>query len=267
MKHLTTLVGLISLVAAGDACAVDERYAPYVAAPALAGAIEVAARPANARLMLLWREGFGARHPAVRIESLDAPPSDTVTARAAVEALAVFVHKDNPLVCLPLEDLAVLFAGGATWGSAGLDGDWAARPVVVLDRPAGSERDFFVEAGLKGGAVAPDAKVVARASILLREIGTAPGAVSFAPAGYRSDAVRALRLSDGGDCMAPSEANAHRGFWPLARIVGIEARGAAARNMIDYVLSRDGQRDAVIAGYFALPYVLAAEDRKALGLD
>ncbi len=79
--------------------------------------------------------------------------------------------------------------------------------------------------------------------------------------------MRALRLSDGGECVGPSEASAHRAVWPLARIVGVEASGPAARNFISYVLSREGQRDAVIAGYFALPYVFAAEDRKALGLD
>ncbi|MDO8837403.1 MAG: hypothetical protein Q7V31_00635 [Parvibaculum sp.] len=267
MKHLATFVGLLSLVAAGDACAVDERYAPYVAPPALGGVVEVAVEPANERLMLLWREGFAARHPAVRIEPLDAATSDALTARAAVEALAVFVHKDNPLVCLPLENLGPLFAGNAAWGAAGLDGDWASRPVILFDRPPGGERSFFVAAALKGGAIAPDAKRVARASVLLREIGRTPGAISFAPVGYRSDAVRVLRLSDGGDCVGLSEANAHRGHWPLARILRIVARGPAARNMIDYVLSQDGQRDVAIAGYFALPHVFASEDRKALGLD
>ncbi len=267
MKHLATFVGLLSLVAAGDACAVDERYAPYVAPPALGGVVEVAVEPANERLLLLWREGFAAHHPAVRIEPLDAATSDALTARAAVEALAVFVHKDNPLVCLPLENLGPLFAGNAAWGAAGLDGDWASRPVILFDRPPGGERSFFVAAALKGGTIGPDAKRVARASVLLREIGRTPGAISFAPAGYRGDAVRALRLSDGGDCVGPSEANAHRGHWPLARILRIVARGPAARNMIDYVLSQDGQRDVAIAGYFALPHVFASEDRKALGLD
>lgn len=267
MKRIAGLLGILSLALASQARAVDERYPPYEPAPGLAGAVEAAADPANARLMLLWREGFAARHPAVRIAPLDAPASDVLTARAAVEALAVFVHRDNPLSCLPLDGLATLFASGATWRDAGLEDDWRARPVVVFDRPAGSERDFFVDAALKGGAIASDAKIVARASALMREIGAAPGGIGYAPAGYRSDAVRALRLSDGGECVGPSEANAHRAAWPLARIVRIVARGPAARNMIGYVLSQEGQRDAVIAGYFALPYVFAAEDRTTLGLD
>ena len=265
MKRLAAAFGMFAL--ASPAQAVDERYRAYEAVPALSGAVEIAAEPANERLLLLWREGFAARHADVRIAPLDAPSLGALTARAAVEALAVFVHKDNPLACLPLENLAPLFAGNAAWGAAGLDGDWASRPVVLFDRPAGSERDFFVAAALRGGAIAPDAKIIARASALMREIGAAPGGIGYAPAGYRSDAVRALRLSDGGDCVAPSEASAHRAAWPLARIVGVEASGPAARNFISYVLSREGQRDAVIAGYFALPYVFAAADRKALGLD
>lgn len=267
MKRIAGLLGLLSFALASPARAVDERYPPYEAAPALAGTVAAAAEPANERLMLLWREGFAARHPDMRVVPLDAVASDVLTARAAVEALGIFIHKDNPLTCLPLQNLAALFAGGATWGDTGLGGDWASRPVVIFDRPAGSERDFFVAAALQGGAIAADAKSIARASILMREIGAAPGAIGYAPAGYRSDAVRALRLSDGGDCVAPGEANAHRATWPLARIVGVHASGPAARNFIAYVLSQAGQRDAVIAGYFALPYVFAAEDRKALGLD
>ena len=267
MKHLATFVGLLSLAVASQARAVDERYPPYEAAPALAGTVAAAVDPENERLMLLWREGFAARHPDMRVAPLDASASDALTARAAVEALGVFIHKDNPLTCLPLEDLAALFAGGATWGAAGQEGDWASRPVVVFDRPPGGERDFFVAAGLKGNAMAAEAKRVARASILMREIGAEPGAIGYAPAGYRSDAVRALHLSTGGDCVAPNEASVHRAAWPLARIVGVAASGPAARNFISYVLSQEGQRDAVIAGYFALPWVFAVEDRQALGLD
>ena len=204
----------------------------------------------------------------MRVTPLAAQGSGVLSARAPFQALAVFVHKDNPLSCLPLENLAPLFAGDAAWGSAGLGGEWASRPVIVFDRPAGGERDFFVAAALKGGAIAPGAKTVARASALIREIGASPGGIGYAPAGYRSDAVRALRLSaGGGECVGPSEASAHRAAWPLARIVRVSARGPAARNAIDYVLSREGQRDAEIAGYFALPYVFAAQDRKALGLD
>ena len=265
MKRFLPVLG--ALVLASPAQAVDERYRAYEAAPALSGTVEIAAEPANARLQLLWREGFAARHADVRVAPLAAQAPGVLTARAAIEALAVFVHKDNPLSCLPLENLAPLFAGNAAWGAAGLGGEWASRPVIVFDRPAGGERDFFVAAALKGGAVAPDAKAVARASALIREIGASPGGIGYAPAGYRSDAVRALRLSDGGECVGPSEASAHRADWPLARVVRVTARGPAARHAIDYVLSREGQRDAEIAGYFALPYVFAAEDRKALGLD
>ncbi len=78
---------------------------------AVSGAVEIAAEPANeppppaAR-----REGFAARHADVRIAPLDAPSPGALTARAAVEALAVFVHKDNPLACLPPGNLAQLAA-------------------------------------------------------------------------------------------------------------------------------------------------------------
>jgi phosphate transport system substrate-binding protein len=137
-------------------------------------------------------------------------------------------------------------------------------PVVAFGM-TGSEQDFF--SGRTGVAPAPHVTAQARASALLRVLAETPGGIGYAPAGYRGESVRAVPVSDGGECVAPTEANAHRAAYPLARVVSLHARGAAARDFAGYVLSQEGQRDAVIAGHFSLPYVFAAEARTALGLD
>ncbi|MBM3573708.1 MAG: phosphate-binding protein, partial [Alphaproteobacteria bacterium] len=123
-------------------------------------------------LMTLWAEGFRAAHPNVKIEiegkgSSTAPPAliagtakfgpmsrpmkgaetdefekkfgyKPSIVRGAVDALAVFVHKDNPIQCMTLRQIDAVFSktrkGGAnkdavTWGDIGLTGEWASRPI------------------------------------------------------------------------------------------------------------------------------------------
>ena len=109
---------------------------------------------------------------------------------------------------------------------------------------------------------------VARYSDLLDRIAAAPDGIGYAPAGYRGDGVKALQVSNGGECAAPSASAAYRAEYPLARFVRLEGtKNDVSLAFFDYVLSQQGQRDAVIAGFYSLPFVYAEEERKKLGLD
>ena len=92
--------------------------------------------------------------------------------------------------------------------------------------------------------------------------------IVFLPAGYRGDGAKALQLSNGGACAAPTQTSASRAEYPLSRFVWLEGKAEGATlAFFDYVLSAEGQRDAVIAGHFILPYVFGEEERRKLGLD
>ena len=79
----------------------------------------------------------------------------------AVDALAVYVNKDNPIECLTIEQLDRIFSkthsysGGKdikAWGEAGLSGDWASQPIHLFGRNAASgTHDTFVDAVLAHG--------------------------------------------------------------------------------------------------------------------
>ena len=132
-------------------------------------------------VMTLWAEGFGKVYPGVRIQiegkgSSTAPPAliagtaqlgpmsramksseldqferrfgyKPTQVRVAVDALAVYVNKDNPIEKLTLPQIDAIFSktrlGGyatdiKTWGDLGLSGDWAARPISVYGRNSAS---------------------------------------------------------------------------------------------------------------------------------
>ena len=264
MKRTAFLLALLSFSALTPAHAVDERYPDYAPRPALAGTAEIAGAPAPSSLMLLWPESFRMIEPGVALRLGGA--AGGVRVKAAVEAVAILVNEKNPLACIPLDMLNRLYTEeNPSWDMAG----GAPAPVIAFARETKEgESDFFAEAVLRGAPFAPRVRRVARYSDLLDEIAATPGAVGYAPAGYRGQGVKALRVSDGGECAPPSAAAAWRAEYPLSRFVYLEGeRNEAGLAFFDYVLSQPGQRDAVIAGFYSLPWTFAAEERKKLGLD
>jgi phosphate transport system substrate-binding protein len=59
----------------------------------------------------------------------------------AVDALAIYVNKENPIECLTIEQLDQIFSkthlysrgeNVTTWGDVGLNGDWETRPISLF---------------------------------------------------------------------------------------------------------------------------------------
>jgi phosphate transport system substrate-binding protein len=214
--------------------------------------------------MLLWPESFRIAQPGTSLHASGA--AGDVRIRAAVEAVAVLVNAQNPLTCISLEALRTLYTDkNPQWDMAG----GTSGPVLAMARrPKPGEGDFFIEAVLASAPFAPSVTHVARYSELLARLAGTPGGIGYAPAGYRGDGVKALQVSDDGECALPTAANAYRARYPLARFVYLEGgKSKASLAFFDYVLSQEGQRDAVIAGFYSLPFVYAEEERKKLGID
>src|SRR5205823_3545696 len=67
--------------------------------------------------------------------------------RTSVDALAIFVNKDNPIKCLSMSQVDAVFsksrrAGSkediTTWGQLGLTGEWATKPCRSARRTGAS---------------------------------------------------------------------------------------------------------------------------------
>jgi phosphate transport system substrate-binding protein len=260
-------------------------------------------------LMTLWAEGFRAIYPNVNIQiegkgSSTAPPaliegtaqlgpmsrpmkSDELDKfekkygykpteiKVAIDALAVFVHKDNPIKGLTMTQIDSIFSstykrGGrpiATWGDVGLTGAWANRPMSLYGRNSASGTyGFFKEHALSKGDFRDTVKEQPGSSSVVQGVASDLGGVGYSGIGYATSSVRALPLADGGSLYEPSLANCLSGDYPLARFLYVyvnkkpnEPLDKLTQEFIGFVLSKAGQEIVVKDGYYPLPATVARD--------
>jgi phosphate transport system substrate-binding protein len=149
--------------------------------------------------------------------------------RVAVDALAVYVNKDNPIRCLTLQQVDRIFSstrkgsGGntiKTWGNAGLTGDWAARPIALFGRNTVSGTyEFFRQAVLYGGEYKNDVTPEPDSEAVVANVGADTSGIGYSGIGFKTANVRAVPLAayDGRPCIEATEATTFAGRYPIAR--------------------------------------------------
>ncbi|KGE03423.1 PstS family phosphate ABC transporter substrate-binding protein [Pseudohaliea rubra] len=296
----------------------DRTLPSYEPAPGLVGSLSSAGSDTLANLMSLWARAFSAYHPAVKVEvqaagSATAPPalvegtaelgpmSRAMSARevaafearfgypptalpVAVDAVAVFVHQDNPLRAISLEELDAIYSStrrcGASrslshWGDLGLGGSWRRRPLVAYGRnTASGTHSYFRSEVLCDGDFHPLVNELPGSASVVQAVGASLGAIGYSSLGYESAGVRPLAVSDGeGPALVPTAVSAASGRYPLARYLYSYVNrppgrplAPLEREFFRFVYSREGQRLVLQDGYVPLPAGLIDEQRQALGL-
>jgi phosphate transport system substrate-binding protein len=193
--------------------------------------------------------------------------------RALSGPLAIFVHRDNPLVALTLEQVARAFGGKALrWGDLGATGDWAERPVRVYGVERESPLALFLRKTALGGGNLGEAMVgFPQSADVVQHVAGDPLSIGFAAAMRSTEAVRMLALStsDGEAPVSPSAESIAAGRYPLDRFLLVYGRSPLspfAREFLRLILSREGQ-EAVAAspqGYLPLSEKDAAAERAKL---
>ncbi len=264
-------------------------------------------------LMTLWAESFNKHYPNAKIQvegkgSSTAPPAliagtaqlgpmsramkgteidqfekkygyKPTQIRTSVDALAIFVNKDNPIKCLSVSQADAIFSKsrrhGAreeikTWGQVGLTGEWASRPMSLYGRNSASGTyGFFKEVVLKNGDFRDEVKEQPGSAAVVQGLTVDRGAVGYSGIGYATAGVRAVPLSekDGGKCVEADADNAYNGTYPLARFLYVyinKAPGKAldplTREFLKLVVSKDGQEAVIKDGYFPIPASIAKEE-------
>jgi phosphate transport system substrate-binding protein len=201
--------------------------------------------------------------------------------RSAVDALAVFVHKDNPIQCLTLQQLDQVFSktrkgGGAkdaaTWGDVGLTGEWASKPISLYGRNSASGTyGYFKEVALFNGDYKDSVKEQPGSSTVVQGVASDKFAIGYSGIGYKTADVRIVPLSakPGAKCFDGNAENAYSGDYPLARFLYIytninpnEKLDPARAEFIKYVYSKQGQQAVVKDGFFPVPAAIADTDLK-----
>ncbi len=190
----------------------------------------------------------------------------------AVDAVALYVHKDNPLTGLTLDQADAIFSMGrqrgytknvATWGDLALGNGWASAPIQLYgrDRKSGT-RAFFQEHVLAGGEFKPAMHEEPGAASVILALSRDQLGIGFSGIGLQASNVRIVPLAEneGMPLITPSPATVADKTYPLRRLLYLyfdKEPGAplpvAIQEFVKFVKSREGQEAVVHAGFYPLP--------------
>ena len=311
LKFAATMTA--TLMASATAYAgVDASLPAYQKASGVSGNFSSVGSDTLNNLMTLWAEDFKRAYPNVNIQiqgagSSTAPPALTEgTANfgpmsrlmkddevqffehkygykptpigVAIDALAVWVNKDNPIKGLSIAQVDGIFSttrkcGGKNierWGAAGLTADWANRPIQLYGRNSVSGTyGYFKENALCKGDFRTTVNEQPGSASVVQSVGSGLNAVGYSGIGYRTSSVKAVPIAKGSgtDYVEPSEQTALSGKYPLSRVLYVYVNKAPNKGLspmeaefIRMVLSKQGQEAVVKDGFIPLPAAMAAKE-------
>ena len=204
---------------------------------------------------------------------------------AAIDMLAVYVNKDNPLKGLSFQQIDAIFSknrkGGAakaitTWGDLGLEGSWKDKPIDLYGRNSASGTyAYFKEHALFQGDYKDSVKLEPGSSAVVQAVASDKYGMGYSGIGYKTAGVLAVPLAvKEGQPFAPAVAeNAYSGRYPLARFLYVSVNDKPDSKLdplraefLKYILSRNGQERVIANGYLPIPSTIAAKDLKTVGL-
>ncbi len=319
MKHNLKVAPLaLALALAGSslsaqAVKVDAGIPSYSKTSGVSGNMSSVGSDTLNNLMTLWAESFRKQYPNIRVQiegkgSSTAPPSliqgtaqlgpmsrvmkadeidgfekkygyKPTAIRVAVDALAVYVNKDNPLQQLTVQEVDAIFSKGracggkpvANWGQAGLkDGNWASKPISLYGRNSASGTyGFFKENALCKGDYKDTVKEQPGSASVVQGVSEDKFAVGYSGIGYRTSGVKPLKLAakKGGQYFGTDPSDVYSGNYPLSRYLYVYVNKAPnkpldplVREFLKFALSKEGQETVVKDGYLPIPAKVAQEE-------
>ena len=321
-KSMYVRIALVScLVAANFECKaadvqVDPALKPYEKISGISGNLNSVGSDTLNNMMTYWAEAFQKEYPNVKVQtkgegSQTAPPALTEgTAQlgpmsramtdaeletfekkhgfkparisVALDCLAIFVNKDNPLEGLTLQQADGIFSqtrkSGAAeitkWGQLGLTGPWQELPISLYGRNSVSGTyKFFKDNALLKGDYKDTVKEQPGSAAVVNGVASDKGAIGYSGIGYRTADVRAIPLAKKADSplVEPTFENALAGKYPLSRALYIyvakrpsEPLPPHVREFMRFVLSKQGQEIVVKDGFGPLPPKVIEQQLKIL---
>lgn len=308
IRFLALLLGSLTLSA--EVVEIDPALPDYAPVPGVSGNLDSIGSDTLNNLMTLWAEAFKARYPSVNIQiegkgSSTAPPAliegtaqigpmsremkpteeDQFDERfgyrptaipIAMDALAIYVHKDNPLEFLTLQQLDGIYSNTykregnplRTWGDLGLEDEWRMRPIAAYGRySASGTYGYFKEVALAGGDFRPTAMELLGSSSVVQGVATDIFGIGYSGIGYRTSGVKVLALGHTLEtAFAPTYENCLSLDYPLARFLYVYVNKPPNRPLdpltyefIRFVLSRQGQE--IVAKDGSYPLTAAQADQ------
>jgi len=303
-------LGLISaVVLSGSAAAiqtVEEGVPEYQKASGISGNLSSVGSDTLANLMTLWAEEFKRAYPNVNIQiqaagSSTAPPALTEATSSlgpmsrkmkdkerdafekkygykptaipvAIDALAVYVNKENPIIGLTLPQVDAIMSSTRkcghdvniiNWGQAGLAGSWTDKSIQLYGRNSVSGTyGYFKKKALCKGDFKSNVNEQPGSASVVQSITSSVNGIGYSGIGYKTSGVKAIPLAKkpGGDFVEATPENAVAGTYPLSRFLYIYVNkqpnkplAPLEQEFFKMVLSKTGQQVVIKDGYIPLP--------------
>lgn len=298
---------------------VDPNLPAYTKVGGVSGSLSSVGSDTLANLMTLWAEEFKKQYPSVAVQiqaagSSTAPPALTEGTSSfgpmsrpmkdqeieafekkygykptgipvAIDALAVFVNKDNPIKGMTMEQVDAVFSSTRTcggtkditkWGDLGLTGPWANRDVQLFGRNSVSGTyGYFKEHALCKGDFKSNVNEQPGSASVVQSTAASLNAIGYSGIGYTTSSVRAVPLANKpGEAFVEATAdNALSGAYPLSRALLVYVNKAPGkelapleREFVKMMLSKQGQEIVVKDGYIPLPASMAQKTLEKLDI-
>lgn len=296
---------------------VDENLPDYQKTSGVSGNLSSVGSDTLANLMTLWAESFKKVYPNVNVQiqaagSSTAPPGLTqntsnlgpmsrlmkdkeiesfekkfgykpTPVAVAIDALAVFVHKDNPIKGFTIPQLDAIFSSTRTcgeprlanvWGDLGLTGSWEAREIQLYGRNSVSGTyGYFKDKALCKGDFRNSVNEQPGSASVVQSVSSSVNGIGYSGIGYTTSSVVAVPLAreEGKPFVEANSENAISGSYPLARFLYVyvnkvpgEPLPPLTNEFIKLVLSKQGQEVVVKDGYIPLPAEVAQRELEKL---
>jgi phosphate transport system substrate-binding protein len=284
---------------------VDAKIAGYQKVSGIAGNLSAVGSDTLNNVMSSWAEGFRKKYPSVQVGvegkgSSTAPPAliagaaqlgpmsremkaDELDAfekkfgypptqiRVAIDALAVYVQKDNPLEKATLAQVDAVFsksrrcgnpASIENWGDLGVKGGLAGQPIRLYGRNSASGTyGYFKEVALCGGDYRDTVKEQPGSSAVVQGVTEDKQGMGYSGIGYKTAGVKSLSLAkDANSAYSSTEPEqVYGGKYPLARFLYPYVNRAPGKALdpltnefVKFVLSHEGQEVVKKEGYLPL---------------
>ena len=298
-------LGLLMSTSA-SAVSVDKGIPEYKATSGISGNLSSVGSDTLANLMTLWAESFKRSYPNVNIQiqaagSSTAPPALTESTSnigpmsrkmkdkevaafedrygykpmaipVAIDALAVYVNKDNPIKGMSIAEVDAVFSStrkcGATkdvskWGDVALTGNWKTRDIQVFGRNSVSGTyGYFKKKALCKGDYKNSVNEQPGSASVVQAVTSSINGIGYSGIGYKTSGVRAVPLAKkvGGKFIEATSDNAVNGKYPLSRFLYVYVNkhpnkplAPLEKEFLKLVLSQQGQNVVIKDGYIPLP--------------
>src|SRR5437016_4465325 len=302
---------------ADEAIKLDPNLKAYAKVSGVSGNLNSIGSDTLNNLMTLWAEGFRTPYPTVKIQiegkgSSTAPPAlIEVTAQlgpmsrpmkeseidkfeskfgykptafpVAIDALAVYVNKDNSITGLTMAQVDAIFSKSRRlghketiqkWGQVGVDGPLASSAISIYGRNSASGTyGFFKEHALKNGDYKDEVKEQPGSASVVQGVTEDRAGIGYSGIGYMTSGVRAVPLAEkeGTPFKEATQHNAMEGSYPLWRHLYLyvnmspnKSLDPIVKEFLKFVYSKEGQQVAVKDGFFPLSAAMVDKELKKL---